>query len=142
MTFTAKRVLAAVALAAAALAIAGTAPTDAAANGGTRLAQSGAPWAGSVRAAIPARAWQTLKLIDAGEWPPNDGSGTKGGAVWTNPDKTLPPADSEDRPIQYRQWDVNRKSPGQARYPERIVTGSDGTAWYTPDLFRTFEQMR
>ncbi|MGW5611925.1 hypothetical protein ACWEWI_38990 [Streptomyces sp. NPDC003753] len=40
------------------------------------------------------------------------------------------------------EWDVNRKQPGQARDSERIVTGSDGTAWYSADLFRTFEQMR
>ncbi|MFJ5546487.1 ribonuclease domain-containing protein [Streptomyces sp. NPDC093225] len=95
-----------------------------------------------VRTAVPDQAWQTLALIDAGQWPPNDGSGTRGGDVWPNRDGVLPVADSEGNPIQYRQWDVNRRTPGQNRDAQRIVTGDDGSAWYAADLFGTFERMR
>lgn len=93
------------------------------------------------RMAIPSQAYDTLKLIDAGQWPPNDGSGTKGGNTWPNREGTLP-NDAAGNPIQYRDWDVNRKRPGQARDSERIVTGSDGSAWYTSNIFRNFERMR
>ncbi|WP_037603725.1 ribonuclease domain-containing protein [Streptacidiphilus rugosus] len=142
MTTTAKRLLAAVALAGAALACTGPAHADATANGAATQARSGSNVAGSVRAAVPDRAWQTLKVIDAGQWPPNDDSGTKGGTTWPNKDGLLPHTDSEGHPIHYLKWDVNRKQPGQPRDAERIVTGDDGSAWYTPDRFHTFERMR
>lgn len=98
--------------------------------------------ANTVHAEVPDRAGRTLALIDAGQWPPNDGSGTRGGTTWPNRDGALPRTDVAGNPVQYLEWDVNRKQPGQARDSERIVTGSNGTAWYSPDLFRTFEQMR
>lgn len=142
MTNIAKRVIVAVAIAGAALASSGTAHADTAANGSTNRALLGAHSGSPVRAAIPDRAWQTLKLIDAGQWPPNDGSGTKGGTTWANKDGALPRTDSQGNPIHYLKWDVNRKQPGQARDSERIVTGDDGSAWYTADRFQTFERMR
>ncbi|MEU8548298.1 ribonuclease domain-containing protein [Streptomyces roseoverticillatus] len=89
----------------------------------------------SVGTVAPDRAWHTLSLIDAGQWPPGGGSGTRGGAVWPNRESRLPSA-------RYRQWDVNRRQPGRPRDGERIVTGDDGSAWYTPDLFHTFTRMR
>ena len=141
MTNTAQRVLASVALVGAALACSGPAHAETTANGGATEVRSGSH-VGSVRAAVPDRAWQTLKLIDAGHWPPNDGSGTKGGTTWANKDGVLPRTDSAGNPIHYLKWDVNRKQPGQPRDAERIVTGDDGSAWYTPDRFQTFERMR
>ncbi|MYW19907.1 ribonuclease [Streptomyces sp. SID2955] len=93
-------------------------------------------------AVVPQSAWDTLSKIDAGQWPPNDGSGTRGGAVWANREGTLPRDDAAGNPIGYREWDVNPKRPGQGRDAERIVTGDDGSAWYTGDLFATFTRMR
>lgn len=93
-------------------------------------------------AAVPQRAWDTLARIDAGTWPPNDGSGTHGGTVWTDAEGTLPRTDSAGNPISYREWDVNEKQPGHNRDAERIVTGSDGSAWYTGDHYATFTRMR
>ncbi|MGF6880634.1 ribonuclease T1 [Nocardia sp. GAS34] len=95
-----------------------------------------------VGCAIPDRAWQTLKLIDAGEWPPNDGSGTKGGTTWTDREGSLPRTGANGNPVHYTEWDVNEKQPGQTRDAERIVTGDDGTAWYTGDHYARFCQMR
>lgn len=93
-------------------------------------------------AAIPDRAWNTLKLIDARQWPPQDASGTKGGAVFANRDGVLAASDANGKPITYRVWDVNIKQPGKPRDAERIVTGDDGSAWYSSDHCRTFTQMR
>ncbi|MFE1555854.1 ribonuclease domain-containing protein [Streptomyces sp. NPDC058734] len=108
----------------------------------TELVQSASGPGTSTRAVVPEQAWRTLSLIDAGQWPPNDGSGTRGGSAWANPERALPATDAAGNPVRYLEWDVNRKQPDQVRDPERIVTGDDGTAWYSPDLLRTFEQMR
>ncbi|MFI6168292.1 ribonuclease domain-containing protein [Nocardia sp. NPDC051052] len=95
-----------------------------------------------VSAAVPQRAWDTLARIDVGTWPPNDGSGTKGGGTWSNRDATLPSTDSSGRRITYQEWDVNIKKPGQNRDAERIVTGNDRSAWYTGDHYVSFTRMR
>lgn len=95
-----------------------------------------------VGASVPQRAWDTLARIDAGTWPPNDGSGTKGGGTWQNRDGTLPRTDAAGNAIAYREWDVNVKQPGHNRDAERIVTGSDRSAWYTADHYATFTRMR
>lgn len=42
----------------------------------------------------------------------------------------------------YKEWDINPYKYGQNRGAERIVTGSDGSAWYTPDHYKTWYQMR
>jgi guanyl-specific ribonuclease Sa len=91
---------------------------------------------------IPARAWQTLSLIDAGQWPGSATPGTEGGDIWYDRDAALPATDASGRPIGYREWDVNPKQPGHSRDAERIVTGSDGSAWYTGNHYRTFTRMR
>ncbi|MEO6602124.1 MAG: ribonuclease domain-containing protein [Polyangiaceae bacterium] len=50
----------------------------------------------------------------------------------------LPETDSAGNTIRYREWDVNRYQPGVNRGPERLVTGSDGSAYYTGDHYGTF----
>lgn len=42
----------------------------------------------------------------------------------------------------YKEWDINPYKYGQNRGAERIVTGSDGSAWYTPDHYKTWYQIR
>lgn len=42
----------------------------------------------------------------------------------------------------YKEWDINPYKYGQNRGTERIVTGSDGSAWYTPDHYKTWYQIR
>ncbi|MFF7470138.1 ribonuclease domain-containing protein [Streptomyces sp. NPDC008092] len=134
-----------VAAAVAAAAVTGGAcvPATALARDPAHSAQQARPVAAPVAAApVPQRAFDTLGLIDAGQWPPNDGSGTKGGSSWPNRDGTLPGTDHAGGPVAYLLWDVNRNRPGQARDPERIATGDDGSAWYSPDAGRTFTRMR
>jgi guanyl-specific ribonuclease Sa len=46
------------------------------------------------------------------------------------------------RPITYQEWDVNPRVASQDRDAERIITGSDGSAWYTTDHYHTFHRIR
>lgn len=106
------------------------------------VAQSSAP-APSKVAGIPDRAYQTLIEIDAGRWPDSaNAPGTHGGENYMNRNRQLPVKDSSGKNISYQEWDVNPKRRGQDRGAERIVTGSDGTAWYTADHYDTFTRMR
>lgn len=62
-------------------------------------------------------------------------SGYKGGRTFSNDGRNggqvLPGTDSSGGVITYREWDINRFTPGVDRGPERLVAGSDGSAWYT-----------
>ncbi|WP_330232877.1 ribonuclease [Nocardia sp. NBC_00508] len=94
-------------------------------------------------AGVPERAYATLREIDAGRWPDSaNAPGTKGGERWMNRGGDLPATDSAGKPLTYQEWDVNPKQPGRSRDAERIVTGSDGSAWYTGDHYKTFTRMR
>ncbi|MFC8046570.1 ribonuclease domain-containing protein [Nocardia sp. NPDC057353] len=92
---------------------------------------------------VPARAYETLAEIDAGRWPDSaNAPGTKGGERWQNREGNLPRTGADGRPVTYQEWDVNPKQRNRSRDAERIVTGSDGTAWYTGDHYATFTRMR
>ncbi|WP_372435298.1 ribonuclease domain-containing protein [Tomitella cavernea] len=92
---------------------------------------------------VPEAAWRTLALIDAGDWPEAaDAPGTRGGQRFGNREKRLPGSDADGDRIRYREWDVNPRKPGQGRDAERIVTGDEGSAWYTGDHYSTFTRMR
>ncbi|MET9210957.1 MULTISPECIES: ribonuclease domain-containing protein [unclassified Nocardia] len=116
----------------------------------TKAAPKPGPPAGSASAApvtkaagVPDRAYVTLVEIDAGRWPDSaNAPGTKGGEQWMNRGTKLPPKDSAGKAVVYQEWDVNPKQRNRGRDAERIVTGSDGTAWYTGDHYETFTRMR
>ncbi|WP_241523556.1 ribonuclease domain-containing protein [Mycobacterium sp. IEC1808] len=92
---------------------------------------------------IPQNVQNTLNQIDAGKWPQSaNAPGTRGGWPFENDGNPLPTTDASGKPITYQEWDVNPKAPGQARDDERIVTGSDGSAWYTNDHYGTFRRIR
>ena len=105
-----------------------------ASQGGTASRTTVAPTAA---ASVPAQVTKTLSLIDAGKWPPDDASGTKGGTNFGNFEGRLPKKTSSGKRITYTEWDVNRREAGRSRDAERIVTGSDGSAWYTACLLYT-----
>lgn len=95
----------------------------------------------------PQNVQDTLNQIDAGKWAESaNAPGTKGGSGFRNitPDgqHPLPTTDASGKPITYDEWDVNPRAPGQDRDPERIITGSDGSAWYTTDHYHTFHRIR
>jgi guanyl-specific ribonuclease Sa len=91
----------------------------------------------------PQQAQNVLKQIDEGKWPQAaNAPGTKGGRPYENENEHLPTTDASGKPITYQEWDANPKVPAQSRDDERIVTVSDGSAWYTPDHYKTFQRLR
>ena len=84
---------------------------------------------------IPVHARETLRYIrQHGYAPP----GHVGGRVFGNYEGLLPRYDARRKRIEYREWDVRPKAEGRSRGAERLVTGSDGRAWYSADHYRTF----
>ncbi len=92
---------------------------------------------------MPARVLATLVEIDAGRWPDSaKAPGTKGGITFRNSEGRLPAVGAGGGRVVYQEWDVNPKKNGQGRDAERIVTGNDGSAWYTLDHYDTFVRIR
>jgi guanyl-specific ribonuclease Sa len=98
---------------------------------------------GTAAAGIPDKVTNVLRQIDEHNAAP---AGYEGGRVFHNAgrdgERALPRVDDEGRPISYREWDVNPKVPGVNRGAERLVTGSDGSAYYTDDHYRSFAKVR
>jgi len=89
--------------------------------------------------AVPAQARETLAYVrQHGYAPP----GVVGGRIFGNYEGELPRYDARRRRIEYREWDVHPKAEGRNRGAERLVTGSDGRAWYTADHYRTFIEVK
>ena len=91
----------------------------------------------------PDKVETVLKHIDEHHEAPK---GYEGGREFHNGgrdgEESLPKRDAHDRPITYQEWDVNPKVAGVNRGAERLVTGSDGSAYYTSDHYRTFTKLR
>jgi RHS repeat-associated protein len=90
-------------------------------------------------ALVPAAATETLESIDKNGSAPN---GQQGGSTFENREGRLPQNDANGKPIQYKEWDTSPKQPGANRGAERVVTGSDGSAYYTSDHYLTFTKVR
>lgn len=105
------------------------------------------PGGGATEPPVPQNVRDTLNQIDAGKWPGSaNAPGTKGGSDFRNitPDgqHPLPTTDAAGKPITYQEWDVNPRGSGLDRDAERIITGSDGSAWYTTDHYQSFHRIR
>ncbi len=98
-----------------------------------------APQADYNHSEIPQKVYDLLKYIRANNRAMD---GYVGGRVFTNREKIVPQFDAGGRPIQYQEWDVNPKVEGQNRGTERILTGSDGRAWYTNDHYQSFKEIK
>jgi guanyl-specific ribonuclease Sa len=106
-------------------------------------ASPGESGGGAGEGPVPQNVQDTLNQIDAGKWPGSaNAPGTKGGSVFDNDQQLLPTRDASGEPITYQEWDVNPRVSGQDRDAQRIVTGSDGSAWYTTDHYQTFHRIR
>ena len=68
--------------------------------------------------------------------------GYVGGRVFTNYEKVVPTQDDNGNAINYQEWDMNPHIQGVNRGTERILTGSDGRAWYTNDHYKTFQEIK
>lgn len=91
------------------------------------------------REAVPRAARETLAYVrQHGYAPP----GFVGGRVFGNYEGVLPRYDARRKRLEYREWDVHPRAEGRNRGTERLVTGSDGRAWYTADHYRTFVEVK
>lgn len=87
---------------------------------------------------IPEAAYQVLNFVLLNGSAPE---GYSGGKNFYNREKRLPQRDSNGKKIVYREWDIYPKIPGKSRGPERLITGADGSAWYTADHYLSFIQL-
>lgn len=84
---------------------------------------------------VPRYALEVLQYIRThGEAPEN----YVGGREFENREKRLPAKDAQNKKIRYSEWDVRPKVKGKNRGAERLVTGSDHSAWYSKDHYKTF----
>jgi guanyl-specific ribonuclease Sa len=93
--------------------------------------------------AVPRGVAAVLEYVDRNNRAPE---GYEGGRTFLNlardGEQALPHTDAQGATIQYREWDVHRKVPGRNRGAERLVTGSDGSAYYTPNHYQAFIRIR
>ena len=87
---------------------------------------------------IPPEAYDTLDYIDKNGSPPK---GYKGGKIFENDGRNGSQVLPNDG-VSYREYDIHPKVTGQSRGTERLVIGSDNSAWYTRDHYYSFIQMR
>lgn len=59
----------------------------------------------------------------------------QGGRTFGNREKKLP------KGVTYQEWDVHPLTKG-SRGGERLITGSDGSVWYTADHYGSFEKVK
>jgi ribonuclease T1 len=91
------------------------------------------------RSLAPDYVWETLEYIEKHDKAPQD---FVGGREFQNREKRLPKEDARQQTIRYREWDVHPKVSGQNRGPERLITGSDQSAWYTRDHYSHFAKLK
>lgn len=92
-----------------------------------------------VRKGVPDKALKVLEHVDKHA---DAMEGYEGGRSFGNFERRLRQTDDKGRRIKYREWDVNPLRPGVNRGPERLITGSDGSAYYTDDHYATFTKIR
>lgn len=85
----------------------------------------------------PNKAYNVLKQIEKNNFK-SAPQGYKGGGIFNNKEGLLP---TQQRGY-YQEWDINPNVRGLNRPAERIVTGQGGEAWYTPDHYKTFIDMK
>lgn len=88
---------------------------------------------------IPDKVLEVLEYIDKHDKPM---PGYRGGSRFGNFERRLPQKDKNGRKVNYQEWDVNPLVPGKNRGAERMLTGSDKSAWYTADHYETFKRIR
>lgn len=87
---------------------------------------------------VPEKVSRVLKYIRQYHRSP---PGYVGGREFKNREGRLKSMSASGVRINYREWDVNPKQRGKNRGPERLVTGDDASAWYSPDHYKTFVEI-
>jgi ribonuclease T1 len=88
---------------------------------------------------VPAKVGKVLAYVDEHNKPMEN---YEGGRNFGNFERLLPQRDENSRPIRYREWDVNPLRRGVNRGAERLITGSDKSAYYTDDHYKSFKKIR
>jgi ribonuclease T1 len=83
---------------------------------------------------IPSKVFEVLDHIKTEGTAPK---GYVGGRTFRNIEKLLPIYHKGIK-IKYKEWDVNPKIPGKNRGKERLVTGDDGSSYFTNDHYASF----
>jgi guanyl-specific ribonuclease Sa len=94
-------------------------------------------------AGVRSKALYVLSVLDATGRSP---SGYVGGRQFMNDGRggtsALPRRDGSGRALTYHEYDVNPKVDGVDRGPERLVVGSDDSAYWTSDHYVTWSRLR
>ena len=88
---------------------------------------------------IPKKVIDVLKYIRENNTAPE---GYVGGRKFGNFENLLPKKDQNNRRIDYQEWDVNPKQQGRNRGVERLITGSDGKAYFTKNHYKSFVEVQ
>jgi guanyl-specific ribonuclease Sa len=101
------------------------------------------PTATRPRQTVPRKVLEVLDYVEKNGRAPE---GYEGGRTFLNlgrdGEQSLRNFDANANTVKYREWDVNPQVEGRNRGTERLVTGSDGRAYYTADHYRTFIRVR
>jgi ribonuclease T1 len=84
---------------------------------------------------IPSVAYQTFEYIQKNNRAPK---GYVGGRRFGNYEQLLPKTNAQNELLRYREWDIYPSKKGENRGAERLVTSSDGVAYYTADHYHSF----
>ena len=87
---------------------------------------------------VPTKALKVLKYVRENGVAMD---GYVGGRRFGNFENLLPKKDKTGKRIEYQEWDVNPKIQGKNRGAERLITGSDGKAYYTNDHYGSFTEI-
>lgn len=87
---------------------------------------------------VPQKAYEVLRFIRENNAAPH---GYVGGRKFGNYENLLPKKDNNGRRINYQEWDVNPKKEGRNRGAERLITGSDGKAYFTKNHYKSFVEI-
>jgi ribonuclease T1 len=87
---------------------------------------------------IPTAAYQIRDFVRINGQAKN---GYIGGRTFKNLEKLLPNVDANGKKIKYKEWDIYKKIKGKNRGPHRLVTGSDGSDYYTGNHYKSFDKM-
>jgi guanyl-specific ribonuclease Sa len=101
--------------------------------------ETGSTGSGSTQTGIPRYVLDVLAYVRTHNEAPN---GYVGGRTFENRERRLLQKSPDGKNIRYREWDVLPKIPGQNRGAERLITGSDKSAYYTKDHYRTFIKIK
>lgn len=88
---------------------------------------------------IPEKAYKTWQYIQTHHQAPEN---YVGGRVFQNREKRLPKMTTQGKKAIYFEWDINPKRKGQNRGPERLVSEEFNRAWYTPDHYNNFIELK